>query len=384
MGSTVEFYKNDFSSTLFPLNTNLILIENYSSELSQYIYEKILDPNIVESSFLSQQKVFATKPKNHLRRTSKLDPIAEYFIYDLVYRNRAKFRGAVSESRLSFGYKFQQGNIISVHEAYSEFRQNIEINKKNYKNYIKFDIASYFNSLYHHDICHWFTSKGVSEVDSNAFGQFCREINTGRSIDFMPHGIYPSKMIGNEFLKSIDLNSQLKSEKIIRFMDDFIFFDNDLSVLHRDFIKIQKLLGALGLNINPAKTVVNSDNTIVNNTLSEVKQALRAIVTEEQEVESASGVTIEEIEREVLTKLSPNQINELLSLLRDDHIEESDAEKILNFLRMHSNDVIGVLPIILAKFPNLIKQIHSLSSSITDKDSLCAVLSDHLNSNHFF
>lgn len=80
MSSTVEFYKNDFPSTLFPLNTNLILIENYSSELSQYIYEKVLDPNATDSSFLSQQKVFATKPKNHLRRTSKLDPVAEYFI----------------------------------------------------------------------------------------------------------------------------------------------------------------------------------------------------------------------------------------------------------------------------------------------------------------
>lgn len=384
MSSTVEFYKNDFPSTLFPLNTNLILIENYASELSQYIYEKVLDPNATDSSFLSQQKVFATKPKNHLRRTSKLDPVAEYFIYDLAYRNRTKFRGAVSESRLSFGYRFQNGNIVLVHEAYHEFRQSIEVNKKTYKNYIKFDIASYFNSLYHHDVCHWFTSKGVSEVDSNAFGQFCREINSGRSVDFMPHGIYPSKMIGNEFLKLIDLNSQLKSKQIIRFMDDFILFDDDLAVLHRDFIKIQKIIGALGLNINPAKTIVNAENVVVNETLSEVRQALKAIVTEEIEVHSASGVTIEEIEKEVLVKLNPNQINELLTLLKDEHIEESDAEKILNFLRMHSNDVIGVLPNILAKFPNLIKQIHFLSSSITDKDALCAVLLGHLNSSHFF
>ena len=109
MSNVIEFYKQDFSSTLFPLNTNLILIENHLEELNKYVYEKILNSEMTEHSFLSQQKVYATKPKNHLRRTIKLDPIAEFFIYDVIYRNRTKFRGAVSEERKCFGFKFKDG-----------------------------------------------------------------------------------------------------------------------------------------------------------------------------------------------------------------------------------------------------------------------------------
>lgn len=384
MSSTLEFYKQDFPSTLFPLNTNLILIENYSQELSQYIYEKVINTNISDHSFLSQQKVFATKPKNHLRRTVKLDPVAEYFIYDLVYRNRSKFREAVSDNRLSFGYRFKNGKPITVHEAYEEFKSNVNLFKLIYKHYIKFDIASYFNCLYHHDVCHWFSSKGISQLDSDAFGQFCREINSGRSVDFMPHGIYPSKMIGNEFLKFIDLNNQLKSEKIIRFMDDFFLFDDDLDVLNKDFIKIQKLIGNFGLNINPAKTSLNSDVEEINATLSNVKKTLETIVTISEECESASGISIEEIQRKIVVKLNSNQINQLLNLLKNEQIEETDAELILSFLRSNSDDVIGVLPNILEKFPNLIKQVYFLSSTITDKNSLSKILLQHLNSDHFF
>src|SRR3546814_1260739 len=63
-----------------------------------------------------------------------------------------------------------------------------------YKHSIRFDIASYFNSIYHHDLAHWFESKtGVSAEDSAGFGKYCREINAGRSVDFLPQGIYPTK-----------------------------------------------------------------------------------------------------------------------------------------------------------------------------------------------
>lgn len=69
----------------------------------------------------------------------------------------------------------------------------------------------------------------------------------------MPQGIYPAKMIGNEFLKFVDLHGRLKSAQIVRFMDDFTIFDNDIETLNNDFIRIQQLLGQVSLNINPSK-----------------------------------------------------------------------------------------------------------------------------------
>jgi hypothetical protein len=142
MTATVDFYKSDFGSTLFPLKTNLLMFENHSVELSDYIYQEILDDAKVSENFLSQQRVFATKPKGHLRRTVKLDPVAEYFVYDIAYRNRSIFRPQVSDSRRSFGYRFQSGTHIPIHVAYKEFRASIAEASKVYKFNLQFDIVT--------------------------------------------------------------------------------------------------------------------------------------------------------------------------------------------------------------------------------------------------
>ena len=107
--STEDFYKTDFAGTLFPLKTNYIVICNIGNELSEYIYQRVLDSQHPGYSFLPQQRVYATKPHGHLRRTTKLDPVAEFFLYDVVYRNKGIFRPEVSANRRSFGYRFTEG-----------------------------------------------------------------------------------------------------------------------------------------------------------------------------------------------------------------------------------------------------------------------------------
>ncbi len=385
MTSTVKFFEGDFAGTLFPLKTNLILIQKHSSEISDYIYQRILNDSHAADNFLPQQRVFATKPQGHLRRTVKLDPVAEYFLYDLVYRNRGIFRPEVSEFRRSFGYRFENGRHIPVHIAYSKYRQELADCSSRFKHSIQFDVASYFNSMYHHDVAHWFESKSsVTPVDSNALAQFFREINSGRSIDFMPHGIYPAKMIGNEFLKFIDLYGPLKSKKIVRFMDDITLFDNDRNILMADFQIIQKLLGQFALNINPSKTAFDNSVGDVKEALSEIRESLKEIITEYEEVPTASGVEVEELDVEIENTLSAEQIDALLELLQRDSLEESDADRILSFLRTHSDSLVEYLPILFRRFPNQIKHIHSICGDIKEKIELCTVLLDYLNESDNF
>lgn len=382
MTPSIAFFESDYSATLYPLQTNRILIRNHSTELSEYIYQKIIRVESPSDSFLPQHKVFATKPKGHLRRTVKLDPVAEYFIYDVIYRNRNIFRAEVSDRRRSFGYKFKDGNRIQVHVAYNEYKQHLHICSQQYKHNIQFDIASYFNSLYHHDIMFWFDSKNdISPTDVGALGQFFREINAGRSVDFMPHGIYPTKMIGNEFLKFIDVHGQLKSAQIVRFMDDFTLYDDDPVVLQRDFIKIQQLLGQFSLNVNPSKTAFDNSVGDVKDTLSQIKLSLKEIIIEYEEVPTASGIEVIETDFEVVNKLSLEQINALLELLNDENLEESDADLILGFLKAHSDTLLSQLPMLLARFPNLMKHIYTICSGITDKAALVHVLLEFLKAN---
>jgi hypothetical protein len=135
--TTVDFFKSDFQATLFPLKTNLFMVESHSVEISKYINEKILKEDVESDNFLSQQKVYATKPRGHLRRTVKLDPVAEYFIYDLVYRNRAIFRPEVSVARRSFGYRFKDGSHIPVHVAYREYKDALTEGESKHKHKMK-------------------------------------------------------------------------------------------------------------------------------------------------------------------------------------------------------------------------------------------------------
>jgi hypothetical protein len=385
MPGTADFIKADFSGTLFPMKTNLIVLEHYEQELAEYISTRVLSEDHPADNFLPQQRVHATKPRGHLRRTVKLDPVAEFFLYDVVYRNRTIFRPQASPQRLSFGYRFKDGNHVSVHAAYMEYTASLVEQAANYKHRLQFDIASYFNTLYHHDIAHWFAaSNGVTEADAGSVGRFFREINAGRSVDFLPHGIYPAKMIGNEFLKLIDLSGILKSSVISRFMDDFNLFDNDPAVLSQDFFRIQQLLGQFGLNVNPSKTHFDKSVDNVEETLSKLHESLIEIVDGVEVVEGASGFDIVDVEKEVVSGLTSQQVTSLLALLRDDSLEEADADLILGFLRSHSDDILEHLPVLLRRFPNLIKHLYALCATVTDKVALSAIILEHLKSESYF
>lgn len=382
--STAEFYENDYWSTLFPMKTNFLMVKHHEKELSDYIYQQILNDASSADSFLPQQRVYATKPRGHLRRTVKLDPVAEYFIYDLVFRNKSIFRKPVSNAREAFGYRFESGNTISVNTAYRAFKSRVAECKAKFKHHISFDVASYFNSIYHHDLAHWFNSHAhVTTADSAAFSRYCREINAGHSIDFLPHGIYPCKMIGSEFLKKVDLSFQIKSAVMLRLMDDFYLFDDSEIVLAQDFVKIQQILGAIHLNINPMKTKVDAHQQDVATTVSEIKKTLFEVVEIEVPVDEVfgSGITtaFETIEVDIESNLSLGQVETLLGLLREDTLEESDADLILSFLKSHSDSLLELVPHLLGRFPNITKHLYSICSSIHDKELLAKTILEFIN-----
>lgn len=373
--SSVQFIERDFWSSLFPMQTNLLVQKAVTKELSDYLYRKVLDEKCLSDNFQPQLKVLADKPNGHLRRTAKLDPVAEYFIYDLIYRNRSIFRKAISDSRSSYGYRFSDGSPISVSHAFKDFKSAVNEAKSEYKFHLSFDIASYFNSLYHHDLSHWFESfDTVADKDKKSFGKFLREINAGRSVDVLPHGIYPTKMIGSEFLKFVDGCGQLRSAKMIRFMDDFHVFDDDETIVRRDFSFIQKLLGAKGLNVNPSKTKVSPSDVAA--VVSEIRKTLFEIVEIEIEEDNVfgSGTEIQTHLVEVEKKLSRRQIKRLLELLREETLDENDAELILNMFRNNAGELKSMLPELWKKFPSLSKSLYAISLSISERAAADIVL----------
>jgi hypothetical protein len=172
--STVEYFLTYFSRTLFPLETNKILIEHSAESLGDFIYEQITHKKESQQQFLLQDRVDAAKPNFHLRRTFKLDPVAEFFIYDLTYRNRTTFRNIPLNQRKNFGYRFHRGKMLSPAQSYREFRLAVYKGLQQFTYGIKIDIAQYFNSLYHHDLIEWFNGIAKTKEDVDFLDKFLR------------------------------------------------------------------------------------------------------------------------------------------------------------------------------------------------------------------
>jgi hypothetical protein len=378
--NTQTFFELDFQWSLFPLKTNLIVIKHHHDALAQYM-TKILsdDPAHAGDNFLPQARVHAAKPRHHLRRTVVLDPVASYFLYDLVLRNRTAFGVETNDTRKTFGYRFKDDKPVPIHTAYKEFIDEASMNAALLHGHsLSFDIASYFNSIYHHDAVNWFAAlPGVTGIDVNAFGRFFREINAGRSIDFLPQGIYPSKMIGSEFLRFVEQSGQLKCAQTLRFMDDMHLYDDDPAKLLLDFVRIQELLGLRGLNINPTKTIVDSDQASVHEAASAIQQEIAAILDglERAPIALGSGVEFNPFEAGFATGattdvLHDKQLARLLELLVDSKADETNVELILGILHEHSDRVSVHIPTLLARFPNIVKQLYKLVGQVASKDAL--------------
>lgn len=373
---TVEYFNDDFSKGLFPLDTNKIVIENSAGELSKYIYENILNDAEEAHHFLPQARCHAAKHGLHLRRTLKLDPVAEFYVYDLISRNRTTFRKDFSNNRLSFGHRFENGKSIPLSKAYRDFKKSVAAANTKFEHGLKLDIATYFNSLYHHDIVKWFDDGTRDQSDVEGVGQFLREINSGRSVDCLPQGIHPCKVIGAEFLKFLDNSRTLKSDLMLRFMDDiYLFSDNQQKVEH-DFILLQQLAGEKGLSFNNSKTKqgkVAIEN--VDKHIEEVRKQLLYVRTEL--VETYNGE--EEVEVEDELSLDSEQQEYLYTLLHNPELEEMDAELILTFMNDKGEDVLEYIEVFFDRFPNLSKKLFYFCKNIDDKSSLAQVLISHLD-----
>jgi hypothetical protein len=376
---TRDFFALDFHASLFPLQTNRLMIQHHHKSLEQYIAKILSDsPAHVDDCFLPQTRVHAAKPRNHLRRTTILDPVASYFLYDLIYRNRKSFGQGDSATRKSFGYRFTKGKPVPVHTAYKQFLSQVEVNALVYAHAISLDIASYFNSIYHHDATNWFASlPNINGLDANSFGRFFREINSGRSVDFLPHGIYPAKIIGSEFLRFIELSGQIKCAQSLRFMDDIHLFDGDEGTLVHDFHRVQELLGLRALNVNPTKTVFGS-HLSVHDELSAIQQELEDIVegSENYSMYVGSGIDASDFDDEDSPSLDKKQIERLLKLLVDPKAEESDVESILGILHEYTDSITSYIPHLLRRFPNIAKQLHKLAGLVVDKKALVSQLTE--------
>ncbi len=372
---TASFFMADQARSLFPLNTNQILVARWRKAIDEFVYQHVLKGD-EEVGFLPQQHVYAAKPRHHLRRTVKLDPVAEYYVYDLVFRNRHAFRKPFTRTRRFYGYRFEGGLPVPGSVAYKSYSDDLRKARKKWKYALSFDVAAYFNTIYHHDLVKWFSDIGASPEDEAGFGQFLREINVGRSSDCLPQGIFPCKMIGSGFLVPIETSNRLQCASMLRFMDDFSLFDDSETTLTSDFVTLQKLLGDKGLSVNPSKTRLPGEKR--GEPKRQIDKIRSDLLVRRGETLEASGMELSEDEEE--PRLETSELEFLLHLLRTEDLEEDDADLILVLMRDHSDEVTERFPDIVQRFPNLAKALHRFCAYFEDREWLAEVFATFLKS----
>jgi hypothetical protein len=351
------------------------MVEKYSTELLDFIQTECLSGN---GGFQSQHRVFATKRGWFLRPTVKLDPVAEFFLYDFVCRNRSHFRKSPLSTRKVLGYRIVGGVPIPILQSYSNYKKAIAKNRETYKCHAYFDVAAYFNRIYHHDLVAWFEDAGASADDVALYGKFLREIASGRTVDCLPQGIYPAKMIGAAFLGFLENSNRIRCAESVRLMDDMWLFDDDLATLTADFVMVQSLLSDRGLSVNEQKSriVERPDQQLeLPPNLDEMK--IQLLQRRREELSQGWGYADSEDDEE-LEDLSNEEQEYLISLLKQDNVLEEDAELVLTLMQDHSSDVIDYIPTLIRDFPALAKRIYHFCAKVDDKNEVAAAIQSYL------
>ena len=371
--SAVDFFLEDLPRTLFPLTTNKVLVEQGSDELLAF-GEKL---SAGAGTFLPQRRVYANKDKLHLRRTVKLDPVAEFYFYHIIHKNRQKFRKPYRLNRQHFGYRFEQGRPVSPSKSYADFKAAVAESIFQTEEFTSFDIASYFNGLYHHDLHAWFAALNPEDPQILPhLGNFCGRSTRDALLDCLPQGLYPAKMIGNDFLRFIENSSTIRAKRTARFMDDIYLFGNNLNSLTADFAEVQRLLGLKGLSVNAGKTrnAGSPKTDEADDQLSELKKRLlkrrrHLIIShyDEYDVQLDEG-------GEGNAGIEQKEIEFIISLLNSGSLSEEDAELILVVMRDHVSRIEQHLGVFARGFPHLAKNFFGLCGDAIHKDAVAEIV----------
>lgn len=375
-----QFFLSDYESTLFPLRMNRLMVEKYSEEILAFIQTECLSH---DGGFQSQHRVFATKRGWFLRPTVKLDPVAELFLYDFVYRNRSLFKSSLPATRKVLGYRIVGGAPIPILQSYQDYKKAIAKNRESYSCHAFFDVASYFNRIYHHDLVAWWENLGGVPDDVAILGKFLRESASGRTVDCLPQGIYPAKMIGAAFLNFLENSNRIRCAESVRLMDDMWLFDDDPAILISDFLTAQSLLSDRGLSINEQKSgIVETAGQQFELPLNLDEMKIRLLQRRREQL-IQSGYSDSESEasddNDLGEELSAEEHEYLLSLLKPDNVPEEDAELVLALMQDHSSDILEYLPTLICDFPGLAKRMYHFCAKVLDKNEVAAVVLKYLN-----
>lgn len=120
---------------------------------------------------------------------------------------------------------------------------------------IKTDVASYFESLYQHNLINLLHSSGCSSEIVNLLDKVLLAWMEKKSHGIL-QGMFPSDFLGNFYLLFLDSDLSIKEVPHIRYVDDLYIFYSDPESAQKGLVDLCGTLRQEGLHLNESKTKI--------------------------------------------------------------------------------------------------------------------------------
>jgi len=120
---------------------------------------------------------------------------------------------------------------------------------------IKTDVASYFESLYQHNLINLLHSSGCSSEIVNLLERVLLAWMEKASHGIL-QGMFPSDFLGNFYLLFLDSDFSIRAVPHVRYVDDLYIFYSTLESAHKGLVDLCSTLRQEGLHLNESKTEI--------------------------------------------------------------------------------------------------------------------------------
>jgi len=263
----IKRIQRDISSDFIFAPHFSIIFEKASNELIDQLKTKLASGNYSPRLPISMNVI---KPNGFSRNGSILEPIdrlAYQVVVDYISKNAEEqidrtqvfsnilINNATDED----GHMFERSGI-----CYDGFKNRIQelIKSVKYTHVLKSDIASYFDKIYQHNIGNLLYSSGADRNAVSFLERFMLLITENDSHGII-QGIFPSDLLGNFALCTIDAQHSIEGLKFARYVDDMYIFFESLNEARIHKVKLGNWLRVDGLTLNESKTKIFEVNELL-------------------------------------------------------------------------------------------------------------------------
>lgn len=200
------------------------------NENKDYCIDELCKIDIGQYKWHLTRRFLIPKDELSYRVITQLDPIDSVFLSALIkeYGSRIESKRIPEADKIVFGNRFYPTSEGYLYKADGQWKKFWEASKEKaakYKYVIRFDIADFYNQIYHHTIENQLIECGFpNEVKKS----ICSLLNTvtlkvSRGIPVGPHSTH---LIAEAALIPIDNSLKYNGIDYCRYMDDFIAFCN--------------------------------------------------------------------------------------------------------------------------------------------------------------